>query len=67
MTRKDFEEIAEAIRLHSHVVGRSEDFDNGAFYAGRTIARELVRVLQRSNPRFDVSKFLDACGIDDLR
>lgn len=64
MTRKDFEEIAEAIRLNAHVVGRSEDFDNGAYYAGCSIARDLVRVLKRSNPRFDAKKFLSACGID---
>jgi len=65
MTRKDFEEIAETIRLNSHVVGNSQDFDNGAYYAGCSIARDLVRVLQRSNPRFDVKKFLSACGIDN--
>ena len=64
MTRKDFEAVAEILRTNSHVVGRSEDFDNGAFYAGRSIARELSQLFKRENPLFDAKKFLSACGID---
>lgn len=52
MTRKDYELIASTIRNsfnHSH--------ENKA-----PLVRGFVTVLQKDNPRFDESRFIEACG-----
>jgi hypothetical protein len=64
MSKKEFEAVAEILRINSRLISYSEDFNNGAYYAGRSIARELSQLFKQDNPRFDAEKFLSACGID---
>jgi hypothetical protein len=65
MTRKDFELIAKALRDarpirpansgHVGVDGAHTGIDN--------TAHELARALQATNPRFDMARFIAACGV----
>ena len=58
MTRKDYQAIAEAIKstLHDNVP---------AVDIAYTIAANLADVFAADNPRFDRSRFLAACGINE--
>lgn len=53
MTKKDFEVIAEAIRSSTlwWISG----------HLGWTLAKEMADELEKTNPRFDRSKFIRAC------
>ena len=51
MTRKDYELIAKALRCAR---------DNGNNWS--TAVMEIADALRGENPRFDKSKFYDACG-----
>lgn len=62
MTRKDFEAVAEIIRTNSHVVSLSTTFEEGALFAGSSIADEICKVFKADNPQFDREKFQQACG-----
>lgn len=53
MTRKDFILIADAIR--------ESGADDVSAY---TIARSIGFALRRSNPRFELARFMSACGQD---
>jgi len=55
MRRKDYQQIAEVIRV---VEIRDE--------ARYRIAVELAAALQKYNPRFDKVKFYKACGLEDM-
>jgi hypothetical protein len=51
MTRKDFKTIAEAI-------ARIEDLQTRV-----TIAEAMARTCAQANPRFNQTKFFEACGV----
>lgn len=51
MTRKDFEAIAQAI-------AKIEDLDTRVM-----IAEAMARTCAQANPRFNMSKFYEACGV----
>jgi len=51
MTRKDFRAIAEAI-------AKIEDLETRV-----TIAEAMARTCAQANPRFNPSKFYEACGV----
>ena len=59
MTRKHFQQVAEIIRK------RAEEDTTGM---GHGILSEMtadfVQLFQSSNPRFNVVKFYEACGMD---
>ena len=54
MTRKHFEEIAEAIRTSPHL---DETCRSAAALA-------IMPALERINPRFNRSRFWEACGFE---
>lgn len=58
MTRKDFELIAKVIS------DLNEDFNNGGedTVSLEVVAEQFARVLRLENPRFDMYRFLIACG-----
>ena len=58
MTRKDFELIAEVIRLFPWISDAQRD-------VGDLIAVRLANALATTNPRFDTERFLKACGIEE--
>ena len=60
MSRKDYEAIARAIRD-----SRPHDFVNTEpHFVRRQIALALADVLANDNPRFDRTRFLDACEVE---
>jgi len=62
MTKKDYELIAEAISaslIQSYILEWQDHFTE----QHRTTARRVAVALERTNPRFNRSKFMDACGI----
>lgn len=64
-TKQQFAAVAETIRVNGNVVGINESFDRGAKYAGSQIAAELAEMFETNNPRFNKSKFLQACGLTE--
>lgn len=63
MSRKDFEAIAESIKL-SVVQATTVTKNHGdRIQAIHITARNLANVLAANNPRFDRARFLAACGI----
>ena len=50
MTRKDFQMIADIIKLH-----RSSP-------TAKALALDFVQAFKKVNPRFDNKRFLNACG-----
>jgi len=63
MNRKDFEAVAQIIRFEVVFV---EDTDGHCYNCReriRHIANELADYLAMRHPRFDVDKFLTACGV----
>jgi hypothetical protein len=69
MTRKDFEKIAEALRMTLDTT--MEDAERSNAEPVQTIARRaailrsalfVADALEESNPRFDRARFLVACG-----
>lgn len=63
-TRQHFEAIAEILYQYGHVVGRNNDFDQGAEWAVSNVTEELANLFQKDNPRFDRQKFFEAAGVD---
>lgn len=59
MTRKDYELIADAIKQHSAAANPD------AAAAVRRVAHELTEALSADNSRFDTSRFLKACGVEE--
>lgn len=58
MTRKDFELIAEAMRWSlTHGTGQQH-----AVEQHRLAVQNLANSLRSTNPRFDVQRFVAACG-----
>ena len=61
MTRKDYVKIAAAINgVRS---GYSPHWNPNLFRAVDDVAKELARVLEADNSRFDKGRFLAACGV----
>lgn len=66
MTKKDYEKFATALRdarqgyadINTGVVKPSPEVD-----AVTVCAHRIARVLAEDNPRFDVERFLEACGV----
>lgn len=56
MSKKHFIAIAKILNM----VGSSTGYDRSTATA---IAHSLADVFQEENPRFDRSRFLDACGV----
>lgn len=62
MTKKDYEKFATAIRQARH--SEHDNVDGDSYNNGVTVtAHKIARVLQGDNPRFQVERFLEACGI----
>lgn len=61
MTKKDYELIATAI-----LESKNDMQDHPVRMAGANqTARRIASYLAKDNPRFDRTKFLKACGIQD--
>ena len=56
MTKKDFQLIAEAL-LKADKMGAVHELD--------TLAHVVGYALQPTNPRFNLNKFLDKCGVTE--
>lgn len=54
MSRKDYERMAQALRISQK---------EASIDVLRTIADELAIVFKSDNPRFDKDKFMVACGL----
>ncbi len=76
MSRKDYELIASIIAQFSRDIANDEsgaltDFGraivSGERAAVETIAHRLAYQLQMENPRFDRSRFINACQLDAVR
>ena len=70
MTKKDFESIAHAVRITRTIIDESPSQTTEAVNIRLTslatieiVAEALVFELNTTNPRFDRTRFLTACGI----
>tara|TARA_B100000745_G_scaffold137009_1_gene89527 strand:+ start:120 stop:335 length:216 start_codon:yes stop_codon:yes gene_type:complete len=57
LTRKVFEEQAAIIKKHLPKVGRDFSYD---------MATDLADYFEKENPRFDRTRFFDACGLGGI-
>jgi hypothetical protein len=65
MTRKDFELIAKAIRESAcKVPTESAEYARGCRTQRSVVASQIAQALVPTNPRFDVARFLAACGVE---
>jgi hypothetical protein len=55
MTRKDFQLVADILKLHV------------ASHTAQAMALDFAQAFQKTNPRFDKKRFLDACGLEFVR
>jgi len=63
MTAKDYRLISEAVRA---ALDEVTPMDMGLPRVGvLAVANKLALVLRSTNPRFDVARFLVACGVPD--
>jgi|DEB0MinimDraft_3_1074331.scaffolds.fasta_scaffold13059_5 hypothetical protein len=62
MSRKDYELIARAIYGSLIQSGSLESQDKYADQH-RLTARHVANALERTNPRFDRDRFIEACGV----
>lgn len=62
MTKKDYELIARSI-----FVDISAMKTDAEIAGAQAIAMGLAEQLQAMNPRFDRGRFLDACGVNEIR
>lgn len=76
MTRKDYILIADTIAQMSRDIANDQSPDasdrhkaitSGERLATYTIAHRLAEQLHQDNPRFDRSRFIDACQLDAER
>lgn len=58
MTKKDFELIARVIANYRNEIPGTARKDNAA----SEIAHRFAEELKKTNPRFDVDRFVKACG-----
>lgn len=59
MTRKQFQQVAEIIRKRAE-----EDTTGTGLGLLSEMTADFVELFRASNPRFDVVKFYEACGMD---
>jgi hypothetical protein len=59
MTRKDFELIATVLKSQEPIAGDLDTFDYW-----EQVCRALAANLRLSNPKFNTTKFLHACGVE---
>jgi len=62
MTKKDYELIAKAI-YGSLIQSGSLEWQDRFIEQHRITARHVANALERTNPRFNRDKFMDACGV----
>jgi len=55
MSKKHFQMIADIVKLHA------------SSPAARIMAMEFAKAFKKDNPRFQTSRFLDACGLQRVR
>jgi hypothetical protein len=60
MTKKHFQLLAKAMRFSKQ---SCDSLESDAMW--RLIADNIATVCKQVNPRFDKSKFLEACGLDE--
>ena len=60
MSKKHFKALAEALRITMRAV----DLERDPKKAVRELAEEVARIAAQTNPRFDRSRFLAACGME---
>lgn len=65
MSKKDYELIARAIYGSLLQSGSLEDQDR-FIDQHRITARHVANALERSNPRFNREKFIEACGTKEV-
>ena len=68
MTRKDYEKIAEAIKTYSSDIGASSEYYDEEIIKVcqdtlEGISQILASIFQADNPKFQIGRFLNACGI----
>lgn len=67
MTKKDFEAIARTIKdARDAMVMPGHPLPAQVTGIFDSVARDLAKVCATTNPRFNRSKFLSACGVADL-
>lgn len=67
MTRKDYEMVSMAIRQCKQYNNRKESA-MGAATANvslEKLAKDLATIFEQDNPRFNRSKFLKSCGVEE--
>ena len=64
MTRKDYELIAAAIAAVARHNATDDDYREGWHGATSAASHRLADSLASTNPRFDRSRFLKACGLE---
>tara|TARA_R100000963_G_C4563810_1_gene51542 strand:+ start:91 stop:312 length:222 start_codon:yes stop_codon:yes gene_type:complete len=57
LTRKVFEEVAANIQKHLPRIGWDASYD---------MATDLADYFEKENPRFDRTRFFDACGLGGM-
>lgn len=65
MTKKDYVALASIIRNNLAIFSSSEGGYEGERHAIKEVAGDLSAVLEKDTPRFDRSRFLKACGIEE--
>ena len=61
MTKKHFKQVADIIRKRAE---QDRELGNGGHGLLSEMVSDFVELFQASNPRFDVVKFYEACGMD---
>ena len=61
MTKKHFSQVAEIIRKRAE---QDSELGNGGHGLLSEMVSDFVELFQASNPRFNVAKFYEACGMD---
>lgn len=64
MTKKDYELIAKTLNGSLLMYGHATD---SYFEQFQVTVRHMAKALEQSNPRFNKTKFYDACGIKEAR
>ena len=62
MTKKDFEFIADKIRVHVETAHERKDAE--AVHTLHNLADDLAGWLKIKNPKFSRNKFMRACGLN---
>jgi hypothetical protein len=71
MTKKDFALIAEALKLSRTLplefYSNTLDYHQGKINQWKDMVVTLSNALQRTNPRFDYDKFIEATGYNEVK